>query len=358
MQVNPQFRASMIQRSATKSNPVNAVPPIVHEVLNSAGQPLETGAREFMESRFGHDFSGVQVHTDSRAAESARAVNALAYTVGQSIVFDYGLYSPRTQEGANLLSHELIHVQQNKNFRNKKPLASVKISDPNSNLEVQARDFKDSFGQIEPVIADSPFLSRQSRRGHINLSDPQTWGTRSTISVSGRSIDVFGATSAELGIIQNTLSIIPIFHLNLVPQIAVADRVGPLGSGAVRHGGNSVRSDNPLLSRIELTHDCLVHKLENINFANQRMQICFTLLHEVGHWVDWEPGRGIMRGLSPEERRSLEEWFQTLHYRGRTVGPGERAAEAYQHYFRNALPQRIRRILEGSRAFQIPEDAN
>src|SRR5215217_8114362 len=60
-----------------------ASPPSVHEVLRSPGQPLDLATRAFMEPRLGHDFSRVRVHTDTRASESARAVNALAYTVGR-----------------------------------------------------------------------------------------------------------------------------------------------------------------------------------------------------------------------------------------------------------------------------------
>ncbi len=81
-------REGMIQRAAVSSAPVNAVPPIVHDVLSSPGQPLDAEARAFMEPRFGHDFSQVRVHTDAKATESARAVNALAYTVGRDVVWD------------------------------------------------------------------------------------------------------------------------------------------------------------------------------------------------------------------------------------------------------------------------------
>ena len=70
------------------------VPPIVHEVLNSTGQPLDAATRAFFEPRFGHDFSRVRLHTDARAAESARAVNALAYTVGPDVVFAARQYFP------------------------------------------------------------------------------------------------------------------------------------------------------------------------------------------------------------------------------------------------------------------------
>jgi hypothetical protein len=65
-----------------------------------------------MQPRFGHDFSQVRVHADARAAESAEAVNARAFTVGQHIVFGAGLYAPSTRAGQHLLAHELTHVTQ------------------------------------------------------------------------------------------------------------------------------------------------------------------------------------------------------------------------------------------------------
>jgi hypothetical protein len=88
------------------------VPSIVHEALRSPGQPLDAATRAFMEPRFGRDFSGVRMHTDARAAESARAVNALAYTVGHTIVFGAGQYAPGTPSGQRLLAHELAHTIQ------------------------------------------------------------------------------------------------------------------------------------------------------------------------------------------------------------------------------------------------------
>jgi hypothetical protein len=88
------------------------VPPIVHDVLRSPGRPLDPSTRRVMESRFGHDFSQVRVHTDARAAASAWAVDALAYTVGQDIVLRAGEYAPDTMTGQKLLAHELTHVIQ------------------------------------------------------------------------------------------------------------------------------------------------------------------------------------------------------------------------------------------------------
>lgn len=102
----------LLQRTAVRDDPVMDVPPIVHEVLRTPGQPLDAKTREFMEPRFGQDFSRVRVHTDARAAESARAVNALAYTVGQEVVFGAGHYMPETRAGQTLVAHELTHVIQ------------------------------------------------------------------------------------------------------------------------------------------------------------------------------------------------------------------------------------------------------
>jgi hypothetical protein len=80
--------------------------------LRGGGQPLPESTRAFFEPRFGRDFSQVRVHTDAQAAESARAVNARAFTLGRNVVFSAGEYSPQTNEGRRLLAHELTHTIQ------------------------------------------------------------------------------------------------------------------------------------------------------------------------------------------------------------------------------------------------------
>lgn len=93
-----------------------AAPPIVHEVLHdqgtAAGHPLDAATRRFMEARFGHDFSQVRVHTGDKAAASAHAISARAYTAGAHIVFGAGQYAPNAHAGRRLLAHELTHVVQ------------------------------------------------------------------------------------------------------------------------------------------------------------------------------------------------------------------------------------------------------
>lgn len=102
-----------IQRFAgQQSAPTGTLPASVDRVLASSGRPLEPTTRQDMEQRFGHDFSQVRVHADANAAESARAVNALAYAVGHHVAFDTGRYSPQTEAGGRLLAHELAHIVQ------------------------------------------------------------------------------------------------------------------------------------------------------------------------------------------------------------------------------------------------------
>lgn len=160
-------QAGALQRAAVRSPAADEAPPIVSEVLSAPGQPLDRAARDVLEPRFGRDFSrvrlrtggpgepqgkltvnrpddayeqeadrvaesvtrrggaeassetarrydfgDVRIHTDSAADESARAVGALAYTVGRDVVFAAGRYAPASPEGRALLAHELTHVIQ------------------------------------------------------------------------------------------------------------------------------------------------------------------------------------------------------------------------------------------------------
>ena len=87
-------------------------PPSVAKALSSPGSTLDRNARAFFEPRFGHEFSRVRIHTGAEADQSARDINARAYTVGHRIVFGAGQYSPATRAGQRLIAHELAHVVQ------------------------------------------------------------------------------------------------------------------------------------------------------------------------------------------------------------------------------------------------------
>jgi hypothetical protein len=104
--------ATGVRRDAAPARPGGIAPPIVHEVLRSQGSPLAGDARAALERRAGADLSGIRVHRDERAAASARAVDAAAYTVGDHVVLGAGRYAPHTGQGRFVLAHEVAHVLQ------------------------------------------------------------------------------------------------------------------------------------------------------------------------------------------------------------------------------------------------------
>jgi hypothetical protein len=112
----------------------------VHDVISSSGKPLDPEVREDMEGRLGHDFTDVRVHDDGAAHESARAVNAHAYTVGSNIVFQRDTYDPTSTEGKTMLAHELTHVVQQRNGPVEGTPASggINVSDPSDRFEREA----------------------------------------------------------------------------------------------------------------------------------------------------------------------------------------------------------------------------
>lgn len=125
-----------LQRKATKADAPAAVPELVHAAAQGNGQPLDSSVREFMESRFQHDFSQVRIHSDAHSARSAAHLNATAYTVGSDIFFGQTRYSPHTQSGRKLLAHELAHVLQ----QSQMPMRSAqwRVSEPQDTLEQEA----------------------------------------------------------------------------------------------------------------------------------------------------------------------------------------------------------------------------
>jgi Domain of unknown function (DUF4157) len=153
-------------RTSARSAPIDsgrtsAVPPMTGDVLRSPGQPLDAASRAFFEPRFGHDFSKVRVHADRDAAESARRVNALAYTVGRDMVFGQGQFSPHSSSGRRLLAHELAHTVQQRGA-SMPPIEALEISTPGDRYEREAEQFAE-----EAVHAHDPRSA--------NDGEPDAW---------------------------------------------------------------------------------------------------------------------------------------------------------------------------------------
>lgn len=106
-----QALSSSTRSSEPAIQDTSAAPPAVRAVLASPGRPLDPEMRAFMEPRFGRDFGHVRLHTDDKADRSARAIHALAFTVGKDLVFRSNRYSS-SSDGRRLCAHELAHVVQ------------------------------------------------------------------------------------------------------------------------------------------------------------------------------------------------------------------------------------------------------
>ena len=165
-----------LQRKAAGPAEPGVAPPIVHEVLNSPGQPLDTASRAFFEPRFGHDFSQVRVHVGGQASASARAVRARAYSVGNAVVFDEGQYRPESLEGRRLIAHELAHsVQQG--FVRVPSDGELEVSRPDDRLEVEANRMSKQVAATESVVAPLAKSGPTNRPHLFREVQPPSGGT-------------------------------------------------------------------------------------------------------------------------------------------------------------------------------------
>ena len=140
-------------------------PASVDRVLSSPGRPLESGVRLDMERRFGHDFSGVRVHADQAAQQSALDLDAHAYTIGHNIVFGAGRFAPTTREGRRLLAHELTHVVQQAPRSGPPPATSFSSEHQGRSLCVQGPMIQRQEAQVHqsPVNRSSTVSSEKWR---------------------------------------------------------------------------------------------------------------------------------------------------------------------------------------------------
>ncbi len=155
------------KKSAGPQSTADEVPGLVHEVLRSPGQPLDPTTRYFMESRFGHDFSSVRVHSGAAAGQSAQDLSAHAYTVGHNIEFGAGRFALETHEGRRLLAHELTHVVQQGGVE--VVPAEIRIGDPSGAAESEAdRVAANSAAgaSLGAIRSGTPTIARFSDTGH------------------------------------------------------------------------------------------------------------------------------------------------------------------------------------------------
>lgn len=195
---------------------------LVRDTLTAHGQPLSAQSREFFEPRLGCDLGGVRLHTDANAARSASAVNALAYAVGNHIVFGAGQFAPDTPSGQRLLAHELAHTVQQRGAT-MPPEGDLAMSQPDDFHERQADRVADSimsandseliespaaalatsplsvarvqrvisFTTAEGNFAPHNVVANEDAAGFVLTSDPATFEWVPDVTIHGDATDVF-----------------------------------------------------------------------------------------------------------------------------------------------------------------------
>lgn len=155
-----------VQRKAKdNSNNSGFAPPIVSEVLSSGkGAQLESGTRQFMENRFGQDFSQVRIHTGDKATQSAEAIHANAYTSGNNIVFGNGKFQPSNESGKNLLAHELVHViQQSESVQRKEIETLAKPTEVDElRTKLEAGNYAGAWLQLNDLLSWGTLVEKKA----------------------------------------------------------------------------------------------------------------------------------------------------------------------------------------------------
>lgn len=160
-----------------------------------SGSPLPDTTKQFMESRFGADFSGVRIHTGSYAENLSTGIHAQAFTHGNDIYFNSGKYSPHTEAGGTLLAHELTHtIQQGASRSHAGNTASVATK-----LIARKNSIQRSAAAVPSQLTNA-VTKAKTVEGKIDANKPQADGNRTGYE---HLIDIFKTTFGADKIIGN-----------------------------------------------------------------------------------------------------------------------------------------------------------
>lgn len=256
-----------LQRKATNPSERSEVPATINEVLHSPGRPLEASTLAFMEPRFGQDFSQVRVHTDAKAAESARALDALAYVIGRDIFFEHGRYEPGSLAGRWTLAHELTHVLQQGG-------RSI-LSGQNIGIGAAEEHEQQADAVASAVVSGRQLASvTAGTTASIMLLTPEQFRTKLGATPDQKSaIDALFA-NAQFKALWNYLSACPANPKQDQGPLALKVTPGLKIGGVERFGGYS-----PLARTLEINPSKPEHQ------ANPQ-ELIDTVVHELIHAVD------------------------------------------------------------------------
>jgi hypothetical protein len=195
-----QTRAAAAEEVAPSSTLSGSLPP-----SDSSGTPLDETSRRLMEPRFREGFSDVLIHTDVAAENSAKALQAEAYTTGRHIYFAAGKYAPSTIEGQHLLAHELAHTVQQKESE-PLPMSGLLVSSPGNPLEREADRAADALvggGQMPTLSGSATVVARDVERQYYSTSSAVTSpsiGITAEAWVAMHATNLIGKTGYELSL--------------------------------------------------------------------------------------------------------------------------------------------------------------
>lgn len=108
--ITPYIQKASLAATTEVQAPVQVENQII--TTKGSGNRLDNRTKDYMEERFGVDFSDVRIHTNSQAVQMSQDLNAKAFTVGNDIYFNQGQFNPSSSSGKHLLAHELTHTIQ------------------------------------------------------------------------------------------------------------------------------------------------------------------------------------------------------------------------------------------------------
>jgi hypothetical protein len=155
--------APLIARQAEA--PATVAPEVSAQISGSqaGGTPLPPSVRQFMEPRFGADFSHVRIHTGEGAATLSRQLGAQAFTVGGHVYFGQDRFRPESSEGRELIAHELTHtiqqgaaIQQSTAARRSEDLPIVEQASPKDAAAAASDGGKRMFRTSDGKMVELP----------------------------------------------------------------------------------------------------------------------------------------------------------------------------------------------------------
>jgi len=197
----------VVARKSSEHKQTDALHPILDPVLRSPGQPLDAETRALFERRFGEDLGRVRVHADLAAGESARAIDAHAYTAGSHVVFAPGKFNPQGRDGQWLLAHELTHVVQNSGDARAGAAVLQRQHQTLGTKVTQPAGVKSSFSKITCTFDGKDFVMFGDGKAILTASGqsgrPNTVAAADATACKGSSSDSYMNNPRYVGIKDN-----------------------------------------------------------------------------------------------------------------------------------------------------------